>query len=685
MSRKGAEGGTARAPREGGFAPKEHEIPAIADADLRLVIDSIPAMAWSARADGTGRFFNQRYLDYVGLSLDQICDWQWTSLIHPDDIDLVTRSWEAFSAAKAGGEVEVRLRRHDGVFRWFSFRSNPLCDADGNVVQWYGVNIDIDEQKRTATMLAGERRLLELVASGQPPQEVLLTLCEVVEQASPGCYCEIRTLEATGSFYEHVVAPSLPPGFIADVAGTALNGDQSPSARAAILNTQIVADDIEADCRWHGTPVQAAMLAQGLKSVWATPISSKDGNMLGVLLVYSPKAARPQVDQLDIIGRGAHIASIAIERFRAENELRRREFLLVTAERISETGSFSWDLVNNKLIWSEQMYHIHELDPNLEPVYPNLRVTVHPDDLPMVDNEIARLFRGEDNPENEKRLLTPDGRVKYISTATRLFHHADGRRECIGVAQDITRRRLAEDALDELRSELAHVTRVTSLGELAASIAHEVNQPLAGIITNASTCLRLLANEPPDIEGAIRTAQRSIRDGNRASEVIRRLRGLYRKQDFAPEPFHLNEAAQEVIAICTHDLQRRRIMLGVDLDDALPHVVGDRIQLQQVILNLVLNAADALGGVNDRPRQIFIRSERGAPDSAQFTVRDTGTGVAPEDRDRIFQAFCTTKPHGMGIGLSVSRSIIDRHGGKLWTVPNEGPGAIFAFSLPLRA
>jgi signal transduction histidine kinase len=276
----------------------------------------------------------------------------------------------------------------------------------------------------------------------------------------------------------------------------------------------------------------------------------------------------------------------------------------------------------------------------------------------------------------------PDGRIKYLSQSTVLFQYDDGRRECIGVSQDITRRRRAEDSVDKLRSELAHATRVMTLGELAASIAHEVNQPLSGILANASTCVRMLGADEPDIEGAVRTAHRSIRDANRASEVIKRLRGLYRKQDFTPELFNFNEAAHEVISICAHDMQRRGIVIKSSFDERLPRLMGDRIQLQQVILNLVLNAADALANTDKGSRIITVESSGSEPGIVQFAVRDTGSGIATEDLDRIFEAFFTTKPHGMGMGLSVSKTIVDRHQGKLWACANDGPGSTFAFSIP---
>jgi signal transduction histidine kinase len=217
---------------------------------------------------------------------------------------------------------------------------------------------------------------------------------------------------------------------------------------------------------------------------------------------------------------------------------------------------------------------------------------------------------------------------------------------------------------------------------LTASIAHEVNQPLSGIITNASTCQRMLNAEPPNIDGARETMRRTIRDGNRASDVIKRLRALFGKKDATTESVDLNEATREVIALSLSELQRGRVILRTELTDDLPPVTGDRVQLQQVILNLLLNASDAMSGINDRPRQLVIRTGRDEGDCVRLSVQDAGVGFDPQDVGRLFEAFYTTKTSGMGIGLSVSRSIIESHHGRLWATPNDGPGATFSFSIP---
>jgi C4-dicarboxylate-specific signal transduction histidine kinase len=223
---------------------------------------------------------------------------------------------------------------------------------------------------------------------------------------------------------------------------------------------------------------------------------------------------------------------------------------------------------------------------------------------------------------------------------------------------------------------------MTSLSALAASIAHEVNQPLSGIITNAGTCLRMLDATVPNLDAVREVVRRLIRDGRRAGEVIQGLHALFSRREFAPEPLDLNEAARAVIALSSNDLQRNHVIVQSELTVALPLVRGDPIQLQQVILNLLRNATEAMASVHTRPRQLLIRTERAEDDGVRLTVRDVGVGLAGEALDSVFQAFHTTKSGGMGIGLFVSRSIIERHGGRLWATPNDGPGASFSFSIP---
>jgi C4-dicarboxylate-specific signal transduction histidine kinase len=367
----------------------------------------------------------------------------------------------------------------------------------------------------------------------------------------------------------------------------------------------------------------------------------------------------------------------------AERDLRRREAFFAEAQRLSSTGSFSWRVATDDITWSAQMYRIYAIDHAVAVTWELIGSRIHPEDLPAFKERVAQARRDVADLEFEHRLQLPERSVRYVHVVAHGMRNHHGQLEYIGAVQDVTERRLSEDALGRLRSELAHLARVTTLGALTASIAHEVNQPLSGIVTNASTCLRMLATNPPNVDGARETAQRTIRDGNRAAEVIARLRALFGKKATATEAVDLNEATREVLALSSHELQRGRVIVRTELAEELPLIVGDRVQLQQVVLNLLLNAAEAMSTVEDRPRQLWLRTEREDGERVRLTVQDSGVGFDPQNTEQLFEGFYSTKTGGMGIGLSVSRSIIEAHQGRLWAEPNDGPGATFSFFLPV--
>src|SRR5262249_20406002 len=263
--------------------------------------------------------------------------------------------------------------------------------------------------------------------------------------------------------------------------------------------------------------------------------------------------------------------------------------------------------------------------------------------------------------ERECRLLMPDGSVKHVQLVARAVSDDSGGVELVGAVMEVTERRQAEEALRKAQAELAHAARVMTMGELAASIAHEVNQPLAAIVAEGDACQRWLALSPPKLDEARESVSCIIRDGSRASDIIKRIRALVRKGDAQKARFDINEAIRAVIASAEGEARRSDVTLRVDLaDDPLP-VVGDRVQLQQVILNLVVNGVEAMSSVTDRPREVQIRSRRHESDQALVLVLDSGIGIDPENLDKIFDTFYTTKPQGMGMGLAISRSIVETH------------------------
>jgi PAS domain S-box-containing protein len=368
-----------------------------------------------------------------------------------------------------------------------------------------------------------------------------------------------------------------------------------------------------------------------------------------------------------------------------EEKLQRSAAFLTQAQHLSSTGSFAWRVSkSDEIAWSDELYRIFDLDPTTPITIQRIRARVHPDDLKLFDKTTEEARATGSDFEIQHRLLMPDNSIKYLRVVAQATRDHDGHLEYIAAVQDVTERRLSEEAIDKARSELAHVTRVMSLGALTASIAHEVNQPLSGIITNASTCLRMLDADPPNVDGARETSRRTIRDAHRASDVVTRLRALFGHRNVAAESVDLNEITHEVIALLRSELQRNHVKVHFEGNGDVPHVTADRIQLQQVILNLVQNASDAMKTVPDRQRHLVIKTEtaREETDGVRLSVQDSGAGIDPEVGDKIFQPFYTTKSNGMGIGLSVSRSIIERHNGRLWATRNEGPGATFSFFIP---
>lgn len=657
---------------------------------LRATIDTVPGFVWRAAPDGSVEFLNQRWCDYTGLSLAESLGTGWTSVIHPGDAPALGSYWQALLQAGEPGSFEARLRRCDGACRWFLIRAVPQRDDAGRVVKWYGQNTDIDDRKRAELLLEGEKRLLEMMASGAPLAPVLDALCDMAQTSLDGALCSVVLLDPKQTHssqrsssrlrMQAVAAPGTPTLLLEGKDDQSLELDFSPITASAVSGEAVIVDNLTTETRWDRW--RSAALSHGIRASWSSPIRYSCGGVLGVFSVLFQDSNGADRARRTLIAQFTHLASIAIERAHSEAALKQSQAFMSKAQRLSVTGTFSWHVGSDEIVWSEEVYRILEIDPSVTPTFALIDTRIHPEDLPAHEEMIRRQRSSPGDFEHEHRLLFPDGRVKWVHLVAHATRGEDGGVEYIAGLQDITQRRLSEEALSKVRSELAHVARVASLGALTASIAHEVNQPLAGIITNASTCLRMLGAEPPNIDGARETARRTIRDGNRASDVIKRLRALFAKKEASTEPLDLNEAAREVVAMLLGELQRNGVVFHPDFADGLPMVSGDRVQLQQVILNLVLNASDAMSDIRSRPRHLRIITRLQEDGHVRLAVQDSGVGIDPADAERMFNAFYTTKSSGMGIGLSVSRSIIESHDGRLWATANEGDGATFAFSLP---
>ena len=484
------------------------------EASFQLLVDSIPAPVAIMTADGQVDVVNNPVLHYFGKTVDQLKEWATTDAVHPDDLACTLAEWRRAVENGLPYEIESRHRRADGIYRWFNVRGFPLRDTDGRIIRWCVLLTDIDDRKRAEQALATSEHHLNLIIN-----------------TIPALAWSARADGSAEFFNQHYL----------DYLGLApeqVQGDRWTSA--------VHPDDLN-----------------GLIGAWQSMMTSG---------------------------------------LSGEAEARLRRF----------DGAYRWFLFRTNPLRNET-------------------------------GDVIKWF---------------------------------------GVNTDIEERKRAEEELRDTQAELAHMARVMTMGVLTASIAHEVNQPLAGIVTNANTCLRMLAADSPNVDGARETARRTIRDANRASEVVRRLRELFSRRERTNEPVDLNDATREVLALLSGQLQRSRIVLRSELDDSIPVVMGDRVQLQQVIVNLLLNAADAMSGVEDRQRRLEVKTTEDADNHVLLTVKDSGVGFDPKDVEKLFQEFRTTKSGGMGIGLSVSRSIILSHRGTLRATLNDGPGATFSFSLP---
>jgi C4-dicarboxylate-specific signal transduction histidine kinase len=320
------------------------------------------------------------------------------------------------------------------------------------------------------------------------------------------------------------------------------------------------------------------------------------------------------------------------------------------------------------------------------PRYEEFFQSVHPDDQARITEVIQTAVRKKEEFEFDYRIVHPDGEIRDARSFGHPVLDASGDLiEYVGTIIDVTERRQAEkerERLREAQADLAHASRMTTMGELTASLAHEVNQPIAAAVTGASTCVRWLTRDNPDIVEAREAALGVVRNGKRAADIINRIRSLSKKGDLHRQPVDLNEVILEIIALLRNEAQRYSISIRTDLAEELPKVMADSLQVQQVLMNLIMNSIDAMKDV-DQPREISIRSQSAEDRQLTISVSDTGVGLPPQQPEKIFDAFFTTKSHGIGLGLRISRTIIESHGGRLWATPNSPSGASFYFTLPV--
>jgi len=589
---------------------------------------------------------NRRDLEFSGLTLKDIHAADYPEKIwHPDDWERFRREREHAIAKGDPWEAEARLLGKDGQYRWFLIRINPLRDGQGHIVRWYGTRTDIEDRKRAEEAL---RRTEYYLTEGE---RLTHTGSYAWNAASGLVHVSAELLRIYG------FAPEEPAPVHAVFRQRVHPGD---GAMFDALSERSIREGADLD--------------------WVYRIVLPDGTLKYLHVVARPVYG-PSGEVVGNIGTTHDVT----DRKRAEESLRRSEAYLAEAQRLTRTGSFASDSSSLEIrYWSEEDFHIWGFDPQQgTPTREKVLQRIHPEDREKLLERVQKARHERTDYATEFRIVLPDGTVKHIHAIGHPIFSASGELiEVVGTHVDITERKLAEQERERLRhleAELAHINRVTMMGELSASLAHEIKQPIAAAITNAEACLRLLQRNEPDIAEAQDAAFGVAGCARRAAEVIDRVRSLFLKNAAQYETLDVNKLIRDIVILLRNEASQHSVSVHIHLAEKLPAVMGDHVQLQQVVMNLMINGIEAM---RDAPGELNIASQLTEDGHVLVSVRDTGIGFPPEKADKLFDAFFTTKPEGTGMGLAISRSIVESHGGRIWAEANSGRGATFRFTLP---
>src|SRR5215469_2669788 len=799
---------------------------------FRTLANSISQLAWMADGEGYIFWYNDRWYEYTGTTLEEMKGWGWQKVHHPDEVARVVERIKVAFATGQPWEDTFPLRSKTGEYRWFLSRALPMFDAEGKVARWFGTNTDITEQRaleqalresrdqleqkvtrRTAELSrtneilhsilsnmgdavivadrennflvfnpaaermfgkgamrmpstewshryglylpdkvtpfphdqlpltrsirgeevdnvemfvrhekaphglwteitgrplrgsngdvlggvivcrditlvkeeeffrAGQSHVLEMIAADAPLPDILTSLVLLMEGQAEGLRCSILLLNRDGKRVRHGAAPNLPEAYVKAVNGAPIGPRNGSCGTAMYRRRPVVVTDVMRDPLW--TDYRELALICGLCACWSTPILSAQGDVLGSFAMYREEKRGPRPEETRLTEIATHIAGIAIERQRQQEILREREARINLAAESADLAFWILYPEQNTAWMSEKGRRIYGFDSNLPLTCDLILSRVHPDERAAVKAAYDRSCALYGTFESEHRLLLPYGKTRWVIMRGLCLKDEEGNLlETIGVTLDVSAQKKADLQLQHQREEMAHRNRVSLMGEMTASFAHELNQPLTAIANNASAARRFLERGNIDPTLLKQLLQDMVADSQRAGEVIRGIRSLVRKEAGARTLLDLNAVITETVRLVSSDVLSRESVVTTELDPQLPQVNATLVQIQQVLLNLIMNALDAMEGLPPAERRVIISSRSDKGDIAEVSVRDFGTGLPKDRPDKVFDHFFSTKQKGMGMGLAIVRSIIESHGGTIVGENASDRGARMVLRLP---
>jgi PAS domain S-box-containing protein len=591
------------------------------------------------------------------------------------DGDVRRMAEDAVAHARGGGRgrFQYMMRTATGVPKWWDAVVTPITDMHGAVVQLLVVSRDITERRLEETLRAGQHQVLEMIATGSPLMTVLESIVRMVEGHAESMACTVLMLDDDGITIRHGAAPTMPAGYLQALEGLTIGPKAGSCGTAMYRGEPVIVTDILSDPLWEGYTHVATRF--GFRACWSTPIFSPDRRVLGSLAMYYASPRAPRNEERRLIEVAADIARIAIEQHRAGEALRHSEARNRAILRAIPDWMF---LTTREGVILD--FHAQDATKLYAPPSTFLGRRVLEVLPPMVAEQLVQAFAraftsGE--PEKIEYSLQAGDDERFFEA---VIVTCDGDK-ILSMVRDITDRRRAELEADSHRRELAHLGRVATLGELTGALAHELSQPLTAVLNNAEAARRLVDRDQPDLEQIRGALDDIIRNDRRAGTVIDRLRSLLRKGETVRQTIDVNDVVRETLDLAFGELLTRRVAVTRTLDDGVPSVLGDRVQLQQVVLNLVMNACDAMDGTPPADRRLVVSTANG-DGYVRLAVTDRGRGIPDGQLEQVFEPFVTFRERGLGLGLAISRSIVKAHGGSIRAENNHDGGATFHCVLP---